>query len=207
MMDQIAKRLVELRKESGLSQEQLAERLYVSRQAVGKWERAEGLPDVENLLLLSRLYGVSMDSLLNPGCDDEVDEAKLEENKRAKKKRVWREIFKITAAAVLGIAVGFFAFGNLIKINDVPTEPDLYDGWEQAEVTVQNNETSYTITIVEGKDGEEITLYLITEWTEAVSVEMQDGEVCYVSYVITYTEYDGETTQIIMIGDSIAVEE
>lgn len=60
----VANKLVELRKKSGLSQEELAERLGISRQAVSKWERAEASPDTDNLITLARLYGVSLDELL-----------------------------------------------------------------------------------------------------------------------------------------------
>lgn len=62
---EIANRLVELRKKTGLSQEELAEKLGISRQSVSKWERAEASPDTDNLILLSKIYGVSMDDLLN----------------------------------------------------------------------------------------------------------------------------------------------
>lgn len=61
---EIANRLVELRKANNLSQEALAEKLGISRQAVSKWERAEASPDTDNLILLARLYGVSLDDLL-----------------------------------------------------------------------------------------------------------------------------------------------
>lgn len=53
------------RKCRGLSQEQLAEKLCVSRSAIAKWETDKGLPDIENLKLLSRLLGVSVDKLLD----------------------------------------------------------------------------------------------------------------------------------------------
>ncbi len=68
----IANRLVQLRKEHHLSQEELAERLGLSRQAVSKWERAEASPDTDNLILLSRLYGVSIDELLRTDVADET---------------------------------------------------------------------------------------------------------------------------------------
>ena len=59
-----ADRLVALRRARGWSQEELAVRLGVSRQAVSKWERAEASPDTDNLIALARLYGVSLDQLL-----------------------------------------------------------------------------------------------------------------------------------------------
>ncbi len=53
------------RKKQGLSQMELAEALEVSRQTVSKWETGAALPSAENLLALSKLYGVSVDALLN----------------------------------------------------------------------------------------------------------------------------------------------
>lgn len=79
---EIANRLVNLRKSNNLSQEALAQKLGISRQAVSKWERAEASPDTDNLILLARLYGVSLDELLKT--DDEIprpdeDERNMEE--------------------------------------------------------------------------------------------------------------------------------
>ena len=53
------------RKEAGLSQEQLSEKLSVSRSAVAKWESDKGMPDVNNLKAISALLGVSIDYLLD----------------------------------------------------------------------------------------------------------------------------------------------
>ena len=66
----LGEKLQRLRRQGGLSQEQLAEQLSVSRQAVSKWELDETMPDTENVVQLSRLFGVSCDYLLL----DEVDE-------------------------------------------------------------------------------------------------------------------------------------
>lgn len=60
----IAERLAKRRREAGYSQESLAEKLGVSRQAVSKWERSESSPDTDNLIALAQLYGVSLDDLL-----------------------------------------------------------------------------------------------------------------------------------------------
>ena len=59
-----AENLKQLRKEKQLSQEELAEILDVSRQAVSKWEQGIGYPEVEKLLLLSRKLNISLDSLM-----------------------------------------------------------------------------------------------------------------------------------------------
>lgn len=64
---EIANRLVQLRKKSGLSQEALAEQLGISRQAVSKWERAEASPDTDNLIQLAKIYSISIDELLSLG--------------------------------------------------------------------------------------------------------------------------------------------
>lgn len=60
----IADRLKDLRKNAGYSQEQLAEMLEISRQAVSKWESAQGYPDIENVIRLSQIYHVSTDYIL-----------------------------------------------------------------------------------------------------------------------------------------------
>lgn len=74
---EIANRLVQLRKQNGFSQEALAEKLGISRQAVSKWERAEASPDTDNIILLARLYGVSLDELLQT--EDEIPRPEPEE--------------------------------------------------------------------------------------------------------------------------------
>lgn len=64
MEQKIIDRLVQLRRERKLSQEEVADRLFVSRQAVSKWERGESLPDTSNLIGLAKLYNLSIDELL-----------------------------------------------------------------------------------------------------------------------------------------------
>jgi transcriptional regulator with XRE-family HTH domain len=59
-----ADRLRELRTNNRYSQEQLAEKLMVSRQAISKWETGESLPDIDKVMLISDFFGVSMDYLL-----------------------------------------------------------------------------------------------------------------------------------------------
>ena len=58
-------KLQELRKQKGLTQEELAELLYVSRTAVSKWESGRGFPNIESLKAISRTFGISLDVLLS----------------------------------------------------------------------------------------------------------------------------------------------
>ena len=87
---EIANRLVNLRKSNGLSQEALAEKLGISRQAVSKWERAEASPDTDNIIMLARLYGISLDELLRT--EDEIPlpepEEDVENGKEGRNKEV-----------------------------------------------------------------------------------------------------------------------
>jgi transcriptional regulator with XRE-family HTH domain len=75
-----ANRLYELRKKNNLSQEELAEKLGVSRQAVSKWERSEASPDTDNLIGLAKIYGLSLDELIY-GKKEETKEETQEEPK------------------------------------------------------------------------------------------------------------------------------
>lgn len=61
----LGEKLQQLRKQSGLSQEQLAARITVSRQAVSKWELGDATPEVDKLLALARTFGVTTDELLS----------------------------------------------------------------------------------------------------------------------------------------------
>ena len=63
-------KLIALRKKAGWSQEELAERLNVSRQSVSKWESAQSMPDIDKILQLSSLFSVTTDCLLKDKQDD-----------------------------------------------------------------------------------------------------------------------------------------
>lgn len=70
----LADKIIDLRKKAGWSQEELASQLGVSRQSVSKWEGAQAVPDIERILQLSRIFGVTTDYLLK----DEIEETGCE---------------------------------------------------------------------------------------------------------------------------------
>lgn len=74
-----AEKLVQLRKREGYTQEELADRLEVSRQAISRWEMGTAVPDSSNLLLISKLFKVSADYLLNDDYKSDDDLPKVQE--------------------------------------------------------------------------------------------------------------------------------
>ena len=119
----LCEKLYELRRAAGLSQEELAERLNVSRQAVSKWENGAAQPELSKLVELSRLYGVSVDVLLSLE-EAEKGDAKAASSVEASTpapaqetlaalKKVRRQKLLLGAAAVcLTLAVGLALYNN-----------------------------------------------------------------------------------------------
>ena len=131
----LGQRIQELRRQAGLSQEGLGEKLGVSRQAVSKWESDSGVPELDTLIAMSRLFGVTLGSLLGveeDGPEPEetstppaVDEEKLEEILRRygeqidrrdaaarKKRRLWLAVGGC-AGLVLVLWAGIWLTGRL----------------------------------------------------------------------------------------------
>ncbi len=67
----LADKIINLRKKNGWSQEQLAERLNVTRQSVSKWEGAQSIPELDKILQLSQIFGVTTDYLIKEEIEDE----------------------------------------------------------------------------------------------------------------------------------------
>lgn len=126
---EIADRLIKMRKAHGLSQEDLAEKLGISRQAVSKWERAESSPDTDNLIMLSRLYGVSLDTLL--ATDEEIPRPEAENDREAPRGEAPRQSVRIS-----------FREGINLTDDDGST---VHVGWDG-------------IHVHDGEDGEEVNI-------------------------------------------------
>lgn len=94
-----SEKLKKLRIKSEYSQEQLAELLNVSRQAITKWESGKGMPDISNLKMIANLFEVTLDSLI-----DDVEEIKTADDKTADENFCWKLCF---AFGAIGLAVGW----------------------------------------------------------------------------------------------------
>lgn len=115
-------KLIEERKNKGLSQEQLAEKLGVSRQAISRWEAGNALPDVNNLKKLSKLFEVSMDYLLNDNFVKEGDVKAVMHEGENKERKLRRISFFLTLSGVIGFSL-LYVLSCLIP--SVKTVPDL----------------------------------------------------------------------------------
>lgn len=98
----LPEKLYALRKKSGLSQEQLAEALNVSRQAISKWEGGKSYPDIHSLLLLSALFDVSLDQLIKGDLETMKQEVNAADVKAMNRDAI---IFSILLAATIILSV------------------------------------------------------------------------------------------------------
>lgn len=83
----LSDKIYSLRRRSGLSQEQLAEQVGVSRQAISKWESGLSTPELENLLALSRCFGITVDQLTSEDSDPLPPDKDLPQNPPPARKR------------------------------------------------------------------------------------------------------------------------
>ena len=110
-------KLQELRKKSGMTQEELAQRLYVSRAAVSKWESGRGYPNIDSLKEIAKCFSVSIDALLS---GDEVLTIAEEEQKQ-KESRVRDLVFGLLDVSnVMFFLLPFFGQGGKEHIETVP---------------------------------------------------------------------------------------
>lgn len=104
---QLNEKLILLRKQKGLSQIELAEKINVSRQAISKWETGVSLPSTENLILISNLYDIPLDSLISRVSQlNEENEKTLNassEKKNTNYQILFKKIITITTIVVIVI--------------------------------------------------------------------------------------------------------
>ena len=119
-------KLYELRKKKGLSQEELANRLNVSRQTISKWEVGDSTPDMEKLAAISELFQVSLDELVldkvpekapeKPAKSElysDIKEKVLTEDNRKKAKKGLKIAAIVLGALVIADIVSFIVFAAL----------------------------------------------------------------------------------------------
>ena len=96
-----AQKLKALRTQAGMTQEQLAEAIYVTRAAISKWETGRGYPGVDSLKLIAQTFGVSIDELIS---EDDVQAKRMLDAKKS----------KVLYCAAVAMLLGAFVFAALV---------------------------------------------------------------------------------------------
>lgn len=137
---ELGKRLKECRVKSEMTQEELADKLYVSRQTISNWENDKSYPDIHSLLMISDLFGVSLDSLVKG--DIEIMKEKVEQTKIKSFQRdsnifavliivcivsalplfKWLGILGVVIWVALAVAMIYYAF----RVEKVKKEENIY---------------------------------------------------------------------------------
>lgn len=155
----LSEKLIMLRKENGWSQEDFAEKLDVSRQAISRWENGTALPDAQNILRISKLCRVTADYLLNDDYEGEADipavEDAAENTKppvRKKKCQNWY-LFPIICFV---LALGCFIMGIVMRPNEGHGHPALTRVIENEIAPTCTTEGSYDEVLYCTECGEEV---------------------------------------------------
>jgi len=112
----LSDKILKLRKSNDLSQEELAEKLNVSRQAISRWEMGSSQPDGSNILQLSKLFGVTSDYLLNDEYESDYDVPVVKETKKAGNIKIKRIIgLCISGVGFLGNFV-IYIISRMVKV-------------------------------------------------------------------------------------------
>lgn len=154
---ELGKQIKNCRQEANLSQEELAERVYVSRQTISNWENDKSYPDVNSLVLLSEVFHISLDKLIKGDIDRMREEIKKEE---VTKLNHYSNIYAVLFIIMLVSAVplvhwldwwGFLPLGIIFAVT-------LYFALKAEKVKKDNDIQSYkeVVAFLEGKRLDEI---------------------------------------------------
>lgn len=114
-----AEKLVQLRKREGYTQEEVADRLEVSRQAISRWEMGTAVPDSSNLLQISKLFKVSADYLLNDDYESDNDIPAVQETSRTLERKYNGTIRVVVGSIFASLAaIGMLVMGIIGSVGN-----------------------------------------------------------------------------------------
>jgi transcriptional regulator with XRE-family HTH domain len=173
----LSDKLITLRKENGWSQEDFAEKLDVSRQAISRWENGTALPDAQNILQISKLFGVTADYLLNDDYNEETNipaaQISAEETKplaRKKKRLHWLSICLIILLSACAIIA--------LLLQEPHTHPELTRIVENEIAPTCTVEGSYDIVLYCTECGKELSRIRISKGMPSHQFQNEKCIVC-----------------------------
>ena len=203
-------KLKQYRLKEGLSQEQLAEKIGVSRQAITKWETKRGLPDVENMIILAEIFKLTLDELV------------LEEVKKQEEKPTVFEsetIYDIDTQKHFDINLGgartvTLKTGSDEKIHIVLSSDTLAEIGSIFKIKLDEKKNKLDVELVnqkgvsrfEAQESVDITLLLPEKFTEHTEVSASVKELFLEDLRLSRLEYDGDAEKIYIRDTETSIE-
>lgn len=151
----VGRKLKEYRKANGLTQEELAERLIVTRAAISRWETGRGIPEPENLKGIADLLGISVDELLDDGTLSTAEEKETSPHATRKVALLLVFVFVLTAVCATAVKTGDKAIPLCSRITNVRLKDDSHASWlELEDESGLYAELRYWLSGAEVADGE-----------------------------------------------------
>lgn len=154
---ELGKQIKNCRQEANLSQEELAERVYVSRQTISNWENDKSYPDVHSLVLLSEIFQISLDKLIKGDIERMREEIKKEEvTKLNRYGMIYTVLFVVMLVSVVPLVMwlgnlGFIPWGFIFAVT-------MYFALKVEKIKKDNDIQTYKeiVAFAEGKRLDEI---------------------------------------------------
>ena len=177
----LRKKLIALRKANGWSQEDFAEKMEISRQAISRWENGTALPDAQNILRISKLFHVTADYLLNDDYEDKTDTplaepATKETTPLVQKKRHLRWCLIPAICLILFIAYSALEAGK--PANETHNHPELIRVLENEVAPTCTEQGSHDEVIYCAQCGEEILRTRVLKGIPTHQFENQKCIIC-----------------------------
>ena len=175
----LGEKILKLRKEAKLSQEQLAEKLNVTRQTISNWELNETTPDINQAKALSKIFNVSLDELTNN------DIQSIIESRVSNTEKLAGLILKILKVlGILFIVLLIIDFISLIVFATLKQNGTVESETTEVEMTCQLDEQDYLITI--GNDG----YFNCSNCSKDIQKELKDNYIDYADLEKTVTNIE-----------------
>lgn len=210
-------RLIQRRKELGLTQEELADKLEVSRQSISKWENGDSMPDADKLIKLSDTLGLSLDDLTGREVKVEPIVLRAPDVPKPHGKQPWRIV--LTVAAVVLIVAALVVAGIAV-IRCAGTEPDaaasrLPDELRVSGLAIQYAEGVMTCSFTANTDLDG-TLYLYTQNAQqpvsfdavyADGIHTASAQISPNTFdQLVFTVREGETERIALLAVNVSLD-
>ena len=206
----LSEKLKEIRKNEGLSQEQLAEKIGVSRQAITKWETGKGLPDVENMVIIAEIFKTTLDELLRDSATGQEPKAPVS---------VSETIYDIDCEKHFDVNIGNASTIILSSGTDEKLHIKL------SSETFENLDTMFKVKLDEKKnkldinclsknklsryeaeDSLTVTIILPDKYSDHCEIEASVKLLVVKNLHLRHLEYDGDAKQILISDSSGSLE-